>query len=421
MSVDFFIPKLGDNVDKVTIVSWLVADGAAVKAGDDLVEVETDKAVVPVPAPAPGVVRLGPHKAGDVVTVLAVLATIEGGEAAPASAQTEDETPAGAAPRNGSQAENAAPAAAADLPKATPVAQKIAEELGLDLRQISGPGQHDRITKEDVLQAAAPTPAPAALPQPISSPLAQPSPQPIPQPAPTAEVINTIPLKGIKGIVARRMAESVHTTARVTMVTEVDATEFVALRERLKAKYNQAWGFAPGYNDLLVLVLADALRKFAFMNARMSAAGDAIEHMAAINIGVAVDTDRGLVVPVLKDVDQKGLQEIGAEFRALVERARNGKNSREDLTGGTFTISNLGMYRVDAFTPVINMPEAAILGVGRITPKPVARGEEIVIRKMWSLSLVFDHRLIDGAPAARFLDYICEVIEEPYMLFLTKR
>ncbi|MFN8459770.1 MAG: 2-oxo acid dehydrogenase subunit E2, partial [Anaerolineae bacterium] len=212
-----------------------------------------------------------------------------------------------------------------------------------------------------------------------------------------------------------------HTTARVTMVTEVDATEFVALRERLKAKYGQEWGFAPGYNDLLVLVVADALRKFPYMNARMSAAGDAIEHLAAVNIGLAVDTERGLVVPVIREVDKKGLQEVGAEFRALVERARVGKSSRDDLSGGTFTISNLGMYRVDAFTPVINMPEIAILGVGRIAPKPMVKGEDIVIRQMLGLSLVFDHRLVDGAPAARFLDYICEVIEEPYMLFLTKR
>ncbi|MFN8457919.1 MAG: dihydrolipoamide acetyltransferase family protein [Anaerolineae bacterium] len=331
----------------------------------------------------------------------------------------------------------APPTDSAEL-KATPVAQKMAAELGLDLRKIAGQSDHERITKEDVVRAVSPaqlesqeTPSapPSSAspsqpePQPQPAPAPQPAPDPPPQatPAPPGEVSRTIPLKGVKGIIARRMAESVHTTARVTLATEVDATELVALRERLKAKYGQAWGFAPGYNDLLVLVVADALRKFPYMNARMSAAGDAIEHLAAVNIGLAVDTERGLVVPVIREVDKKGLQEVGAEFRALVERARTGKSSRDDLSGGTFTISNLGMYRVDAFTPVINMPEVAILGVGRIAPKPVVKGEEIVIRQMLGLSLVFDHRLVDGAPAARFLDYICEVIEEPYMLFLTKR
>jgi pyruvate dehydrogenase E2 component (dihydrolipoamide acetyltransferase) len=157
------------------------------------------------------------------------------------------------------------------------------------------------------------------------------------------------------------------------------------------------------------------------MNARLSAAGEAIEYLKPVNLGLAVDTERGLLVTVIRDTDQKGLQEIGTEFRATVERARAGKSTPTDLSGGTFTISNLGMYRVDAFTPVINMPEVAILGVGRITPKPVVKGEEIVIRKMWTLSLVFDHRLVDGAPAARFLDYVCELIEEPYLLFLTRK
>jgi pyruvate dehydrogenase E2 component (dihydrolipoamide acetyltransferase) len=217
------------------------------------------------------------------------------------------------------------------------------------------------------------------------------------------------------------MAESVHTSARVTLVTEVDATEFVALREQLKAKYAQVWGFAPGYNDLLAVMVAGALREFPAMNARLSADGEAVEYLKPINLGMAVDTERGLLVTVIREADTKGVRQFGAEFRELVERARAGKSAPTDLSGGTFTITNLGMYRVDAFTPVINLPEAAILGVGRITPKPVARGEEVVIRKMMTLSLVFDHRLTDGAPAARFLDHLCELIEEPALLFLTRR
>jgi pyruvate dehydrogenase E2 component (dihydrolipoamide acetyltransferase) len=207
----------------------------------------------------------------------------------------------------------------------------------------------------------------------------------------------------------------------VTLVTEADATELVTLREQLKAKYTDEWGFAPGYNDLLALIVSNALREFPYMNARISAEGDAIERLKPIHLGMAIDTDRGLLVTVIRHADQKGLRQFGAEFRELVNRARNGKNSPEELTGGTFTITSLGIYRVDAFTPVINLPEAAILGIGRIKEKPVVKDGQIVARKMVTLSLVFDHRLTDGAPAARFLDYICELIEEPHLLFLTGR
>jgi pyruvate dehydrogenase E2 component (dihydrolipoamide acetyltransferase) len=301
----------------------------------------------------------------------------------------------------------------------------MATEMGVDLRQIPDGG---RITKEDVLRAAQPAATPAKSPAPDAAPTqaepAKPAPAPAPAPAavaPTDGVAQRVPLKGVRGVIARRMAESVQTTARVTLVSEVDATELVSLRERLKAKFSEEWGFTPGYNDLLAMVVANALRQFPFMNARLSAEGDAIEHLAAINLGMAVDTDRGLMVTVIRDVDTKGLREFGAEFRELVERARAGKSGPDDLSGGTFTITNLGMYRVDAFTPVINLPEAAILGVGRIVPKPVVKDNEIVIRKMMTLSLVFDHRLTDGAPAARFLDYVCELVEEPTLMFLTAR
>jgi pyruvate dehydrogenase E2 component (dihydrolipoamide acetyltransferase) len=232
-------------------------------------------------------------------------------------------------------------------------------------------------------------------------------------------------LKGIRAIIADRMGTSVHTTARVTLVTEVDATEFVALRGRLKAKVEQAWGFAPGYNDLLALIVARALRHLPYMNARLAPSTssgqspDAIELLAHVNLGMAVDTERGLLVPVIRDADRKSLRQFGTEFRELVDRARRGRSLPDDLSGGSFTITNLGMYDVDAFTPVINLPEAAILGVGRIAPKWVyspASPNAPVLRQMWTLSLVFDHRLVDGAPAARFLQHIKELIEEPYLL-----
>jgi pyruvate dehydrogenase E2 component (dihydrolipoamide acetyltransferase) len=225
-----------------------------------------------------------------------------------------------------------------------------------------------------------------------------------------------VPLTGMRRIIAERMAASHTATARVTLVTEADATAFVEAREQLKASVTEEWGFAPGYNDLLGLIVARALREFPYMNARLSADGSAIERLPFVNLGMAVDTERGLLVPVIRDADQKGLRAFGAEFRALVERARVGKSLPDDLSGGTFTITNLGMYDVDAFTPIINLPEAAILGAGRIRPKAVVRDGQIVARQMWTLSLTFDHRLVDGAPAARFLQRIKQLVENPFLL-----
>ncbi len=477
MAKDFYIPKLGQTVEEVTIVKWLVEDGARVDFGDEILEVETDKAVFPVEANAKGYLHIGPYNEGDVVPILVVVATIgkkdetfaPGGveaegepapdEAAPAAEAVAETVAVPEAPPAPPETEGgrifASPRArkiAAEkgldlrqvtptggdgvriverdvlayletIPKATPVAQKMAVELGVDLRTITGSGEQGKITKEDVLQTAslekvpepavAPTPAPVPAPVSISAP---PSP-----PIPAENILERVPLTGIRGIVSRRMAESIHTTARVTLVTEVDATEFVALRERLKARFTDEWGFAPGYNDLLGLIVADALCEFPYMNARLAPEGDAVEYLKPINLGLAVDTERGLLVVVIRDANTKGLQQFGSEFREMVNRARVGKSKPDDLTGGTFTITNLGMHRVDAFTPAINLPEAAILGVGRIKPRPVVKDDQVVIRKMLTLSLVFDHRLTDGAPAARFLDYICELIEEPSLLFLIRR
>jgi len=453
MAEELFIPKLGQTVEEVTLVKWLVEDGARVDHGQAIVEVETDKAIFPVEANANGVIHLGPYKEGDVVPVLTVVAVIgkpgdryivKGAESPssqvplPEAVEGEGDQPfssreaevAGdggkifASPRarklaaeksvDLSQvaptgyggiriAERDVAAFLSQAPKVTPVAQRMAAETGVDLRNVSGTGPGGRILKEDIARLAKSTAAtvPASSPVPAA-------------PLPDVEVTERIPLKGVRSIIAERMGTSVHTTARVTLLMETDATELVVARERLKAKVAEEWGFAPGYNDLLAKIVAGALRKFPYMNARL--APDAIELVSHINLGMAVDTERGLLVPVMRDADQKSLRQMGEEYRQLVERARSARSLPDDLSGGTFTITNLGMYDVDAFTPIINLPEAAILGVGRIAPKVVPRGDQIVVRQMWTLCLVFDHRLVDGAPAARFLQYIKQVIEEPYLL-----
>jgi len=446
MAEEVFIPKLGQTVEEVTLVKWLAADGSKVAQGQEIMEVETDKAVFPVEANAKGYLHRGPYNEGEVLPVLTVVAVIgaendkfeakaqPSGEAehgelsvveasqpgaggpqtlAPAEvfasprarklAREKEVDLAQVKPTGGGGvrvAERDVVAYLSQAPKATPLAKKMAAEAGVDLREVPGTGPRGKIVKEDVARAAVPTkPAPALQPA---------------LPLPEAEVVERVPLKGVRAIIADRMGTSVHTTARVTLFMEVDATEFVVVRNRLKERVEKDWGFAPSYNDLLAKIVATALRKFPRVNARL--APDAIEVLSHVNLGLAVDTERGLMVPVVQDADRKSLQQFGVESRELMERARNGRSLPDDLTGGTFTITNLGMYDVDAFTPVINLPEAAILGVGRIGPKPVAIGDQVVIRQRWNLCLVFDHRLVDGAPAARFLQYIKQLIEEPYLL-----
>lgn len=457
MAIPITIPKLGQTVEEVVLGPRLVPDGSRVAKGQEVLSIETDKAAFSVEAPADGYIHFGPFQEGDVVPVHTVVALVGAQDEVFAPTAAPETLPASAEP---SPPEPVAPAAAATAaaaparvfasprarrlaarkqvalaavtgtgpggriierdvlaylarrPRATPVAQRLAAEAGLDLSRVTGTGPGGFITRRDVAQALPSAPAAPAPAVPAAPPAAE-TPPPTPAALPP-EVSRRVPLKGVRGIIAQRMAASVHTTARVTLVMEVDATELVALRERLKARVAAEWGFAPGYNDLLAKIVAIALRRFPYMNARLTE--DAIEWLEPINLGMAVDTERGLLVPVIRNADRKSLREFGQEFRALVERVRQGKALPDDLTGGTFTITNLGPYEVDAFTPVINLPEAAILGVGRIAPKPVVRDGQIVVRQMLTLSLVFDHRLVDGAPAARFLQDIKNFIEEPYLL-----
>jgi pyruvate dehydrogenase E2 component (dihydrolipoamide acetyltransferase) len=432
MAVPVIMPKLEMVQETATVVEWLKREGDRVEKGEPLLVVETDKATVEIESPASGSLAGIRVKPGQVVPVTEVIAYIlQPGEELPQEAViTSPPLPQAPAP----------PAV-----RATPVARRMAEDRGVDLSAIVGSGPGGRVTKTDV-EAALSVPSRLAAEVPHEKVRATPAARRIarergmdlstvtgsgprgriqaadvltftPVPMVASELVaEVVPLQGVRRIIAERMATSAHTTARVTLVTEVDATALVEARERLKADVADEWGFAPGYNDLLGMAVARALREFPYMNARLSGDGQAIERLSAVNLGMAVDTERGLLVPVIRNADQKGLRAFGTELRALVERARAGKATPEDLTGGTFTVTNLGMHDIDAFTPIINLPEAAILGVGRIQPKPVVRDGEIVVRQMWTLSLVFDHRVVDGAPAARFLHGIKQLIENPYLL-----
>jgi pyruvate dehydrogenase E2 component (dihydrolipoamide acetyltransferase) len=231
--------------------------------------------------------------------------------------------------------------------------------------------------------------------------------------APTPKM-DALPLEGVRAVIANRMHESHQVTAPVTLTTEVCATAFVQLRQQLVSELSAELGFSIGYNELIIKVIANALRAHRYMNARLE---DGVIHfLEPIHVGLAVDAPRGLVVPVIRDVDTKGVAEIGSDLRRLIERVNAGTASPEDLSGGTFTVTNLGMFEIDAFTPIINLPQTAILGVGQIKSAPAVLENQLCIQQMLWLSLTFDHRLVDGAPAARFLQYIKRLIEKPGLL-----
>jgi pyruvate dehydrogenase E2 component (dihydrolipoamide acetyltransferase) len=452
MAGELFIPKLGQTVEEVTLLKWLVRDGEKVKQGQEVLEVETDKAIFNVEAIENGYIHFGPYKAGQVVPILQVVAIIgekdetftikenllkekdstsgidikssmslpQNFERSPDKFDTHQQF---SSPRARKLAKekginlNAITASGgggirirevdvsaylASTPKASPIAKKMASKAGLDLRNISASGKNGEISKADVELAVArrSNVSPNVDPEKKEAII-----------LPKMEVSESIPLKGIRGIIAGRMSNSSRSTAPVTLFMEVDATDFVAFRENLKVMHQGEWGFAPGYNVLFAKICSFALHQFRYLNARLN--DGKIEHLAKINIGIAVDDDKGLYVPVIRDLDKKDLRSIAVEFQLLVEKIRNGSISPDDLSGGTFTITNLGTYDIECFTPVINLPEAAILGVGIIAPKAVVKDDQIVIRQMLTLSLTFDHRLVDGAPAAKFLKYIKELIETP--------
>jgi pyruvate dehydrogenase E2 component (dihydrolipoamide acetyltransferase) len=453
MAEELFIPKLGQTVEEVTIINWHVKNGDQVEQGQEVLEVETDKAVFDVEANDDGYIHLGPYKIGDVVPVLTVVAvigevdeqfkmkqsteTLKEPTALKESASTKSDLSEKPLPLTNSKGRVIASPRARKLAsekhvdlaviaptggcgvrvqerdvtaylgqqiKASPVARRVAEDSGLDLNTIQASGPRNTITRSDVEKVLAKKTTSASSE--VMSPL------------PEMEVSESQPLKGVRGVVAERMAASSHTTAQVTLLMDVDATKFAKLREKLKKEKEVKWGFKPGYNELLAKACACALRRFPYMNVRLNE--NVIEQLTQVNIGIAVDAERGLFVPVIRDIDQKNLQTIGREFRQRIDEVRSGKILPENLAGGTFTITNLGVYDVDGFTPVINLPEAAILGVGRIAPRAVVIDGEVTVRQIMTLSLTFDHRLIDGAPAARFLQYLKDLIETPNEVTLTK-
>ncbi|MCL4506228.1 MAG: 2-oxo acid dehydrogenase subunit E2 [Chloroflexi bacterium] len=390
MAIEILVPRLGWTMEEGVFVEWLKRDGETVRQGDLIFRLEGDKALTEVESMDDGILRIPPDapQPGATVPVGALLGyLVAPGERAPFEPSLPV-TPSPPLPTS------SAPAA----PTISPRALRVAKELGVDWAALRGSGRTGRIVEADVRKAAAQSTA---------------------QP-PTAR---RVPVSPTRRVIAERMAAGLHVAAPVTLSSEVDATELVRLREQLKQDKKAT--VIPSYSDLLAKIAAHALLEHPALNARLEE--DEIVTDSAVHMGIAVDTERGLLAPVVRDAQAKSLLQIAAETRALIERTRTGKATADELRGSTFTVSNLGMYEIDAFSPVINLPECAILGLGRIVAKQVVtlrpgsidEIERVSVRRMMTLSLTFDHRLVDGAPAAAFLQRVKHLVEQPYLWLVT--
>lgn len=378
MATRFRLAAFGHTMEVGRIVEWKVSEGDEIREGDEILAVETDKAVVDVEAPIGGVLLKIVGQADQELPVGATLAWIgDAGEEAP---DEPEEAPA--------------PAAAETPPRerVTPVARRLAERHGIDADALEGTGPGGRVTKEDVRTAVESGVAPR-------------------QEDEAPEGVEVVPLAGIRKVVAERLSANWARAPQVTEGVEVDFSACLEVRRQNRDAWKEAFGVEPTINDVVLLATATALGDNPELNAAL--VDGAVHRYARINLNVAVDTGEGLTVPVVKDAGEAGLGDIARAVAGLAEKARARRLAPEDLEGGTFTVTNLGGMGVDWFTPVLNPPQAAILGVGRVRRAPVVDGDDVVARDLATLVLSFDHRVVDGAPCARFLARLRELIEDP--------
>ena len=425
MASEVKLPELGEGVERVEVVRVLVAPGDAVVVDQPLLEIETDKATVEVPSPAAGTVAAVAVQAGATIAVgQLILSLEEGGTAAEALEPPrgpEPTPPAAAAPPPAptppAQAPPTAGAATApthaaeSVPKPTPAApsvRKLAREIGVDINSVTGSGTGGRVGLDDVKAHAR-----RAMEQLRTE--AAPAVSPALPDFSRWGLIERTPMRNLRRTVARRMSQAWQTVPHVTQHDQADISEFEAVRRTVKRTSPE---LPLTLTAFAVAVVATALEEFPPFNASLDLARNEIVYKRYINIGVAVDTQRGLIVPVIKDADQKSLGALSTEIAALATKVRSTGAAREDLEGGTFTITNLGGLGGTGFTPIVNYPEVAILGLSRSAPAPVLINDRFEPRPMLPLSLSYDHRLIDGADAVRFLRWVANRLEHPLLLEL---
>ncbi|WP_272701208.1 dihydrolipoamide acetyltransferase family protein [Desulfovibrio sp. Fe33] len=445
MAQNVIMPKWGLTMKEGKVVRWLKGEGDSVEAGEPLFEVETDKITNSVESPAGGVLAKIIVPEGDVAPVQAVLGIIAApGEAVESAAAPSGAGGAGAeaAPAAVAEASAAAPAGDGKFVPAMPAARKLARELGVDLAAVAGTGRNGsitmkdvqahadsafaginaspkaiefarkqgidlsmvegtgedgRITKADILRAMNP-----AADQPVAA-------------APAARD-TVLPMEGVRRLIADNMQASLQNAAQLTVFVEVDVTGMVDLRTRLLERNRRDAEYRLSYNDIISYAVCRALKRHPIMNSTLQE--DGIHLHERVNLGVAVSIDKGLIVPNVKEADTFGLEELRTRIRDVAGRARKGGLSMDEISGGTFTISNVSMLGVDGFTPILNPPETGILGVGRIVEKPAVHNGEIAVRRMMTLSLTFNHMTTDGAPAMAFLRELGDMLETPGLMIV---
>ncbi len=414
MAVPVTVPRLGWSMEEGTFIEWLKRDGDAIKPGEPLFVLESEKAAEPVESLDAGILRIaadGPQP-GETVKVGRVLAYIAGADESIPTPSTESPPP----PSRGMSAANPA-GPAAPRPRArntiSPRARRVARELGIDTTALHGSGAGGRVRERDV-RGSWPTLPASATDAPTLAASA------------TGQAGRLIPHTPIRRLIAARMVAGVTQAAPVTLTTRADASGIVALRRRslgepaarAKGEPTPALGSplaraagSPSYTSILVKLAAMALREHPSLRAQWR--DDGLFIPDAIHVAVAVDTDAGLLAPVVRDADRLGVREVAAKLDELITLARAGQLAAEQMRDATFTITNLGMFGIDAFTPIIHLPQSAVLGVGRIVREPAVVDDRIEPRPLMTLSLTFDHRAVDGAPAARFFDAVRRAIEQP--------
>lgn len=377
MPIEVVMPKFGLTMQEGTIQRWYKGEGEHVSAGEPLFEVETEKVLYDVEAPASGVIARVLYPAESTASVAAVVLVIatEGEDVAAVARQYAGAAASRTPPEAGSRYDTPARdrpvsgTAPRPGPPATPAARKLAKERGLDLAAVTGTGPGGRITREDV---EASVPAGGA------------------------------PMRGMRKLVADRMFRSLQSTAQLTISTEADVTAMARRRRTLLSEFQLT------YTDLVIEAVAKTLRHHPRLNATVE--GETVREHGEVHVGLAVALDDGLIVPVIRNADRKSLHALAEEARTLAEQARSGALSADQVSGGTFTVTTLGAWGVDAFTPILNLPQVAILGVGRVAEKPAVHDGAIAIRSLMTLSLTFDHRVVDGAPAAAFLQAVAAAL-----------
>jgi 2-oxoglutarate dehydrogenase E2 component (dihydrolipoamide succinyltransferase) len=439
MPVEVRVPALGESILEATVGEWLKAEGQTVAVGDPLVELETEKVAVEVAAEEPGIIERIVHHEGDTVHVGDVLALLQDGAraqgeaAAPAAAPPKERpseraspeaaAPAAPAPPSGTPVSAPAPPPAAsstaERAPAAPSARRLAAEEGVDLAGLRGSGPGGRITRQDVAEQApaiqgqaavsrgAPPPAPATVPTPGTPSLTL-------HPLPPRE--ERVHLSRRRLTIARRLLEAQQTAAILTTFNEIDMSAVMALRQRRRDAFKERHGVGLGFMSFFTKATVGALKAFPLLNAEMQ--HDELVLKRYYDIGIAVAADEGLVVPVVRDADRKGFAEIEREIADLAKRARENALKLEELVGGTFTITNGGVFGSLLSTPILNPPQVGILGMHKIEERPVAVKGQVEVRPMMYVALSYDHRVVDGREAVQFLVRVKELIEDPETLLL---